>query len=53
MWYIFVVLGIVCWSLYAILKNCVWSVANKNFGSSRGFYEYEAFSFLEGVFVFL
>lgn len=23
MWYIFVVLGLVCWSLYAILRNCV------------------------------
>lgn len=51
MWYIFVVLGIVCWSLYVILKHCIWHVSNKNFGVAIEFYEYEPVCFLESIFV--
>lgn len=46
-------LGLVCWSLYAILRNCVWNVSNKNFGSSRAFYDFKFFSRVESCFVFL
>ena len=32
MWYIFLILTLVCWSLYKILKEFSWNVFNKQIG---------------------
>jgi len=38
MWFIFIILGVVCWSLYKILKDFVWSIGNKQSGLLRIFF---------------
>lgn len=54
MWYIFIVLGIVCWSLYAILRNCVWNVSNRSFGFFRMFlYLSPFFPFVESLIFYV
>jgi len=32
MWFIFVILSVVCWSLYRILEECFWTVNDKKSG---------------------
>ena len=53
MWFIFIILGVVCWSLYKILKDFIWSIGNKQSGLLRIFFFTSIFSFIETFFVII
>jgi len=52
MWFIFVILGVVCWTLYKILKDFSWNIGNKQFGLFRSYFFSSYFSLVEAYIIF-
>lgn len=51
MFYIHVVLGVVCWSLYVVLRSGFWHIANKSTGLTLWFYQSTFFPCVEASVV--
>lgn len=47
MYYVFIILVLVYWCLYKILRDFTWNIFNKQIGFFRFFFKYKIFLYLE------
>jgi len=52
MWYLILIVSIVCWTLFKILKEFGWNVFNKQVGFLRIFFSYRLFVTIESFIIF-